>query len=213
MFEDIVRNLREQSVELNAALNQFQFVPREGGAYPERSISHFYIRALMDAINGRAVLEPSFPNDRTQKNDHHLDAIVFNDDVAILAEFKTAWAPTHWESLAQDVNRVRVRFAPQINERFKGAKVGMPRRLFGFYGVDAWRFEIARCWESGVPYRSWNIPTQFTSMMRGIQVVSQNESKGKDYDDGYYLLFAFEELFPDQFPATTQSGSFPLTPG
>lgn len=43
----------------------------------------------------------------------------------------------------------------------------------------------------------------FTSMTRGLQVVSRNESKGKEYADGYELLPTFEELHLDRFPATT----------
>lgn len=196
LVQAIAIQLQKHAAHLDGARKQFQFVPREGGAYPERAISHFFIRALMDAIQGTAVLEAAFPNVVTSKNDNHLDAIVFNAEVAILAEFKTAWAPIHWHYLAEDAGRVQ-RFAPGIAKRFRDGK---QRRQFAFYGVDAWRLEIANAWENGEAYKKWTLPPVFAPMRRGIQTVWRDEpgdSKGKDYD-GYYLLFAVDELFPER---------------
>lgn len=203
LFQEIKVQLRQHAAHLDGARQQFQFVPRPGGAYPERAISHFFIRALMDAIKGTAVLEAAFASDKTKKNDNHLDAIVFNDEIAILAEFKTAWAPSHWKSLAIDAERIQ-RFLPDIAARFVDGK---KRRLFAFYGVDAWRLETANGWvEIGQPHKKWTLPEVFHRMKRGIQNVwsEPGDTKGKDYD-GYYLLFALEELGVPQCPTTAQS--------
>lgn len=189
LFQAISARVRQHAMHLNRADEQFQIIPSEGrgGAYPERAITYFFIQALREAIDGTVILETPFQNQVTSKHEFHLDAVVFNDDLVILAEFKTAGAPAHWDLLAADFNRVNA-FAKVIDTRFRVAK---PRRLFEFYGVDAWRERIAEVWLTGNPSHGWKLPDVFREMNRGIERVWTK--KAADFDS-YHLLFALKEI-------------------
>lgn len=197
-LEDLFQRIRDalvkQAANLNTARQVFQIVPRSQGAYPERAISHFAIRAACDAVDGIAILEAGFPNDSESKNDNHLDALIFNDEIAILAEFKRAWTPSHWKGIAADAVRIE-RFGPAISKRFNDTDKPK-RRLFALYGLDAWRVEIANAWRDESTCDRWKLPDKFKAMKRGYVVVwtePNGRQPGTDYD-GYYLLFAIEQL-------------------
>jgi len=90
MFERISRTVAEQARRLAETRSRFRIAVGQNG-YPERAISYFYIRAIVDAVHqGTAVIEVPIPSDTTKRTDNHLDTLVFDDDVAILAEFKRA---------------------------------------------------------------------------------------------------------------------------
>ncbi|NLX97330.1 MAG: hypothetical protein GXY83_14260 [Rhodopirellula sp.] len=83
------------------------------------------------------------------------------------------------------------------------------------YGLDAWRCLTAQAWQSGTPQGNWCLPEVFSPMSRGYEVVWREDTgpqKGKDFD-GYYLLFALEELgCLDAFARTRRLPELPPAP-
>ena len=207
MFTRINERIRANASLLDGARRHFRLAVGKN-AYPERTVSHFFIRALVEALSpdpqantpasgtgASALLEVAVVSGTSGRVDNHLDALVFNEDTAILAEFKRAWSPSHWKDLAADVRRVRGLVAQDIGARFLDHGT---RQLIGFYGVDAWRQSVVDAWSSGQSHRNWNVPPEMAGMQRSAHVVWRDDSPdrtGKDYD-GYYLLWAFEPLPP-----------------
>ncbi|MEX1095820.1 MAG: hypothetical protein WED34_07200 [Planctomycetales bacterium] len=197
-------------------------MPRIMGAYPERAVSFFFIRALASAVgdrrgDGHVVLEVGVANEPGKRFDRHFDALVFGDEIAFLAEFKQVWTPKNWLWLADDVDRVH-HFADQVLNRFKNresAEQPGPSRFFGFYGCDCWRSEVAAAWKTGDQFKRWTIPPAFLEMHRGSQTVwsvDGGRKKGTDFD-GYYFLWAMEELpAPSSFGSVSGDSGSPTTP-
>jgi hypothetical protein len=184
----------KHSLRFKMARERFRIaLPR--GVYPERSISYFYIGALAEALNGgTAIAEVPFDNAEGSKLNNHLDAIVFNDHCAILAEFKRSWTPAHWMDLASDIERVD-RFANKLLTRFHDNR---PRMLFSFFGTDAWRSEVANAWKSDGSYKNWTVPSEFQNMKFGSIKVWNGDDDLEELlrknEDGYYWLWACKQL-------------------
>jgi hypothetical protein len=192
LYDRISREVERNLLGLDVARRKFQ-LSQGGNAYPERVLSYFFIRAIADAKGGADVfLEVPVLNTKSGRRDNHLDALVFNNEVAILAEFKRGWTPRLWQDLAADVKRVRDVVGGDVLKRFRDKK---PRRLHGFYGIDAWRAPIADAWLSGTEYRRWVLPDVFSKMDRRMHFVWENPDKSKVKDDHpYYALWALEPL-------------------
>ena len=193
--------VEQHAQRLKQACAQFH-IALPGRAYPERSITYFYIGALAEALDGGTVIaEVPFPNADGSISNNHLDAIVFNDEVAILAEFKRSWTPNHWLDLAHDIPRV-LRLADSILPRFRDKR---SRTLFGFYGSDSWRSQAAHAWKTGEVYRGWQLPPEFERMNRGAMKVwdrtDDSEALQQTQEDGYFWIWACEQLLPKASPS------------
>lgn len=152
-------------------------------------VSYYYIRAIAMAMalpRAHVLLELPVSGKSGRKQDNHIDALIFNDREVVLAEFKVGWAPSHWEALARDFERLRGRVAKEILNKFKD---GRRRRTFIFLGSDCWRLEKAETWKSGRSGK-WNLPKPILAAHRAhrdyLPVYDEN---GKDYD-GYYFTWA-----------------------
>lgn len=192
LYDRISREVERNIPGLDAARHEFQ-LSQGGNAHPERAVSYFFIRAIADAIGGaRVFLEVPVLNTKSGRRDNHLDALVFNNEVAILAEFKRGWTPRLWQDLAADAKRVRDVVGGDVLKRFLDKK---PRSLHGFYGIDAWRAPIAKAWRSGTGYEGWSLPEVFREMYRRMHCVWEDPDKGKAKAyHGYYALWALEPL-------------------
>jgi hypothetical protein len=195
---DLKRRLRRAltitAKEFKDALDQ-GFEPTTGNkTYPERMVSYYYIRAIAMALpRANVFLELPVTGKRERKQDNHIDALVFNDREVVVAEFKVGWAPSHWEALARDFQRLTGPIAKEIRKKFKGS---LQRRAFIFLGADCWRLEKAKIWTSGIRSGKWNLPKPMLAPRvhrDSLRVFSEN---GKDYD-GYYFTWAvipFDEM-------------------
>ncbi|MGC2519273.1 MAG: hypothetical protein WA373_09255 [Burkholderiales bacterium] len=193
---DLKQRLREALTvttrEFKRALAQ-SFEPTTGvKAYPERMVSYYYIRAIAMALSPANVFL-ELPVTRGGKQDNHIDALVFNHDEVVAAEFKVGWAPSHWDALARDLKRLRGPIAKEIRNKFKG---GPRRRPFIFLGSDCWNPEKAKVWTSGIQSGGWNLPKPMLAA-HDRDYLRVYPDKGKGYD-GYYFtwaLFDFDEMF------------------
>jgi len=161
--------------------------------YPERLVSHFYIRALAQALKTKSVLqELPVTGKASQRADNHVDALIFNDSELVVAEFKVGWAPSHWEALAKDLNRLRGPVAQQIARKFTDKQ---KRTAWIFIGADCWQPHIAEAWKLGKPARRWTLPSSLgNAYYRDYIRVWRDKGKGFN---GYYLtwaLFKFDEF-------------------
>jgi len=192
------RALKITASEFNRALWHFDPAPGRDNTYPERMVSYYYVRALAKALPRANVFLEIPVTGRSQRGwDNHIDALVFDDDEAIVAEFKVAWAPSHWESIARDLKRLRgASVAKEIRKGFESAERVAPRRRrqFIFLGADVWRPERAEAWKSGKRAGNWTLPRSMLASQRDYVCVYPD--KGKDFD-GYYFtwaLFHFDEM-------------------
>lgn len=103
--------------EFNHALEQgFEST---AGNYPERMVSDYYIRAIAMALpRANVFLEVPVTGKRGSNQDHHIDALVFNDREVVVAEFKVAWAQSHWDALTRDLARLQGPVAQEIRRKF-----------------------------------------------------------------------------------------------
>lgn len=194
LIDAINKAVNQHTARMKSACARFH-IALDGRSYPERSFSHFYLGALAAALDGGAVIaEVPFPKAQGSIPNNHLDAIVFNDDFAILAEFKRSWTPSHWQDLALDVDRVH-RFADNIQSRFRDNR---ERTLIGFYGCDSYRSQAADVWTNGGEYNRWKLPHEFLPMKRSKSRVwhrnDDPEAPLQAKEDGYYWLWACEQL-------------------
>lgn len=184
--------LRITTKEFNQALERFE--PTTGDkVYPERMVSYYYIRAIAKALpRAHVLLELPVTGKRGRKQDNHIDALVFNDREVVVAEFKVGWAPSHWEALARDFERLRGPIAQEIRGMFRDDQ---RRRAFIFLGADCWYLEKAKAWASGMRSgKEWSLPQPMLATDREYLPVYHD--KGKDYD-GYYFTWAvtpFDEM-------------------
>lgn len=181
---------------LKATANKFaraltSFEPTFGvSTYPERMVSYYYIQALAKALAPASVLL-ELPVTGKRGRNNHIDALVFNDCEVVVAEFKRAWTPSHWEDLARDLARLQSPVAREIREGFTDKR---RRRSYVLLGADCWYRETANAWKSGSPAKRWNTPPSFLAAHRDYVRVYQG--KGEDYD-GYYFTWAlspFDEM-------------------
>jgi len=188
---DLKRRLRRALIittkEFKHALEQ-DFEPTSGNkAYPERMVSYYYIRAIAMALpRANVFLELPVTGKRGRKQDNHIDALVFNDREVVVAEFKVGWAPSHWEALARDFERLRGSVAKEIRKKFEGAPRG---RAFIFLGTDCWRLEKAKAWKSGMESGRWNLPKPMLALAAHRDYLCVWTEKGKGFD-GYYFTWA-----------------------
>ncbi len=185
--------------EFKIALDQ-GFEPTTGNkVYPERMVSYYYIRAIAMALSPPMALSPAnvfleLPATGTRggKQDNHIDALVFNHDVVVVAEFKVGWAPSHWDALARNLKRLRGPIAKEIRKKSKG---GPQRRPFIFLGSDCWYPEKAKVWTSGMQSGGWSLPKPMLAAHHRDYLCVYPD-KGKGYD-GYYFtwaVFDFDEM-------------------
>jgi hypothetical protein len=172
--------------EFNRALTHFDPAPGRVNTYPERMVSYYYIRALSRALaSGRVLLEIPVKGKSKRGWDNHIDALIFSDGELVLAEFKVAWAPSHWPALAQDLERLRT---PSVNREIRACFTDRQRRhSYVFLGADCWYRKRAETWRSGVDSGKWILPRSMRSSHRDFVCVY--DEFGKDYD-GYYLTWA-----------------------
>lgn len=190
--------LKVTAGEFNHALSRFDPAPDRNNSYPERMVSYYYVRALALALPRSNVLLEIPVRGRSKRGwDNHIDALIFNDHEMVVAEFKVAWAPDHWESLARDVDRLKMAsVTKEISDGFDKAESVVIRRRqsFIFLGADVWRSERAEAWKSGKKVGNWVLPKSLLDFQRDYVCVYPD--KGKDFD-GYYLtwaLFDFHEM-------------------
>jgi hypothetical protein len=188
------RALKITTKEFTRALDSFD--PTVGDkTYPERMVSYYYIRAIAKALHrANVLLELPVIGKHEHKQDNHIDALIFNDREVVVAEFKRGWAPSHWESLARDFERLRgPNVAKEIRRGFAGRQ---PPPAFIFLGADCWRQEKAKAWKSGMRSgKQWNLPKPMLAAHRDYLTV-YSDKEGKDYD-GYYFTWAvipFDEM-------------------
>ena len=197
---ELVHRLREAlkvaAGEFNRALCYFDPAPDRINSYPERMVSYYYIRALARALpRANALLE--IPVKSKRGWDNHIDALVFNDHEAIVAEFKVAWAPDHWEALARDLERLkRASVVRGIRKSFEKAEraASHRRRPFIFLGADVWYRARAEAWKSGKKAGNWILPKSMLASQRDYICVYPYKGTGLD---GYYLTWAlikFDEM-------------------
>jgi len=190
--ERVRKALRVTAAEFNRALGSFDPSPGRANAYPERMVSYYYVRALVRALPRANVLLEIPVTARSERGkDNHIDALVFNDREAVVAEFKVAWAPSHWTDLARDLRRLKGPVAREIRANFLGSR---RRHPFIFLGADCWYRERAEAWKSGTRSGKWILPESMRASERDYLCVYSE--KGRDYD-GYYLtwaLFDYEEM-------------------
>jgi hypothetical protein len=178
--------LSETAEEFEGALDDID--PTRGN-YPERMVSYYYIQALVRALKTTSVLlELPVTGKRNNRADNHIDALVFNDREMIVAEFKVGWAPSHWESLARDLQRIQGPAGQEIGRKFLKKR---HRKSWIFLGADCWYQHIAESWKSGEPIKRRALPPALGKACYR-DYVRVWDLKGKDYD-GYYLTWA---LFP-----------------
>jgi len=188
---DLAHSIEVAATRFDAAQQAFR-VTTKRNAYPERTVSYFYVEALRQALGGAEVLlEVPIAGAASGRRDNHIDALVFNCDVAILCEFKRVWGPSHWQWLAEDVARIGPSVVADIASRFTSGPESAPRRLFAFFGADCWYEHIAGLWLTGTSDRRWLLPEVFREMTRGTHTVWRRP--GEDFD-GYYLTWALTPL-------------------
>lgn len=188
------RALTITASEFKHALSQ-GFEPTTGNkTYPERMVSYYYIRAIAMALpHANVFLELPVTGKHGRKQDNHIDALVFNDRELVVAEFKVGWAPSHWEAIARDFQRLTGSVAKEIREKFEGRQ---RRRAFIFLGTDSWRLEKAEIWTSGKRSGKWNLPKLMLADRVHRDYLPVFREEEKDYD-GYYFTWAvipFDEM-------------------
>jgi len=190
--------IRDAATRFHSAQQAFRLTHGQN-AYPERTVSHYYIDALRSVLgDAQVLLGVPIAGRAATRRDNHLDALVFNARIAVLCEFKRVWSPSHWQWIADDVARIGSGVVPEIASRFRSTPDSPPRQLLAFFGADCWRQNIAAAWGSGVPVRRWVLPAPLRSMDRGTHTVWQ--ASGEDFD-GYYLTWAVTSL-PTAVPAS-----------
>jgi hypothetical protein len=142
------RALKIAAKEFNHALGRFE--PTVGDkTYPERMVSYYYIRAIAKALpRANVLLELPVTGKQKHRQDNHIDALIFNDRELVVAEFKRGWAPSHWESLARDFERLRGPNVEKAILRGFGNRPLPPAYIV--LGSDCWRPEKAETWKSGM---------------------------------------------------------------
>ncbi len=187
--------LSDTAGEFNRALARFDPAPDRDNSYPERMVSYYYVQALARALRTTNVFLEIPVKGRSKRGwDNHIDALIFNDHEVVVAEFKVAWAPEHWESLALDLERLkRTSVVKEIRKSFEKAErvATRRRRSFIFLGADVWRPERAEAWKSGEKAGNWVLPKSMLLSQRDYVRVYRD--KGKDFD-GYYLTWALFDL-------------------
>ena len=193
LAQRLSKALRVTSSDLNRALGCFDPAPGRDNSYPERMVSYYYIRALAKALPGANVLLEIPVTGRSKRGwDNHIDALIFNDREVIAAEFKVAWAPSHWVALARDLERLRgSSVAKELRTGFTDRR---RRRSYILLGADCWYRRRADAWKSGVRAGTRALPKSMLASQRDYLCVYPET--GRDYD-GYYLtwaLFPFREM-------------------
>ncbi len=198
MNDRIANALSIASREIQRSAQSFQICDLGRNGFPERMVSYHLIHAIARTLdNPVTLLEVPIRNAANTKDDNHIDAIIFDEQTAIICEFKRAWAPSHWSNLATDARRVRAK-VNDLRRRFPSA----PKTFLGFYASDCWVGAIANSWVSGEnQYKKWILPEEFRLITRGKCEVS--DFCGKPPEDGHYLTWALEEL--PVFPTATQA--------
>jgi len=186
-LKERLRNaLKVTASEFNCALDCFDPSPGRVNTYPERMLSYYYIQALVRALPHTDVfLEIPVTGKSGRGRDNHIDALIFNDHEVVVAEFKVAWAPSHWVDLARDFDRLRGRRVAQ--EIRRGFTDNRRRRPFVFPGADCWYPERANAWKSGLPAGRWILPKPLLAARRDYLRIYPD--KGSDFD-GYYFTWA-----------------------
>ena len=184
-FEDKIRRAVKAACPAFARTTEAFSLTFGVNPYPERTISYYYVAALKEALKpANVLLEIPVAGLRVGRHDNHIDALVFNDRCAVMAEFKRVWTPDHWEWLADDLKRLKTRACREISERFTDKR---KRRCFIFLGADCWRLEVAQVWKTGIKTEKWKLPPVLLAGNRGYSTVWRET--GKDYD-GYYFTWA-----------------------
>ncbi len=198
MNDRIANALSFASRQIARSAQSFQICDLARNGFPERMVSYHLIQAITQTLdNPVTLLEVPIRNAADTKDDNHIDAIVFDEQTAIICEFKRAWLPSHWSNLATDVRRVRAK-VNDLRRRF----VSAPEVFLGFYASDCWVSSIATSWVNGRnEYKRWVLPEEFRFITRGKCEVS--DFFGKPPEDGHYLTWALEEL--PIFPTVTQA--------
>ena len=186
------RALRDTAHAFDHALDSF--TPIFGAStYPERMFSYYYIQALSIALKpANVLLELAVTGKGKRGKDNHIDALVFSDREVVVAEFKRAWTPSHWDDLARDLARLRGPIAREIRRGFTD---GPKRQSFVLLGADCWGREAAKAWKSGSKVKQWVLPSRLHKADRDcLRVFPRGERT--DYD-GYYFTWAllpFDEM-------------------
>lgn len=186
----LYKSLKVMAREFNGALDRFDPAPSRTNSYPERMVSYYYIQAIARALPGANVLlEIPVTGESRRGWDNHIDALVFNDREVVAAEFKVAWAPSHWVALARDLERLRkARVMREIRAGFSGRG---RRRWYILLGSDCWYRARAEAWKSGKKAGNWVLPESMRASHRGYICVYPNQ--GKDFD-GYYFTWALMDF-------------------
>jgi hypothetical protein len=195
LMDRIGKALKTTAVEFNRALSRFDPAPDRANSYPERMVSYYYIQALAKALPRASVLLEIPVTGKSKRGwDNHIDALVFNDHEAVVAEFKVAWAPSHWGALARDLQRLRrTSVTKEIRKGFEKAeaKAFGRRRPYVFLGTDCWYPARAEAWKSGTKAGNWVLPKSMLASKRDYVCVYPD--KGADFD-GYYLTWALTDF-------------------
>ena len=177
--------LRSAARDFNCALDHFDPAPNRNNSYPERMVSYYYIQALARALPSANVLLEIPVTGRPRRGwDNHIDALIFNDREVVVAEFKVAWAPSHWVDLAGDLERLRT---PTVAREILAGFSVRRHRPYIFLGADCWRPERADAWTSGMKAGKWVLPKSMLASQRDSLCVYPD--KGTDFD-GYYFTWA-----------------------
>lgn len=158
----------------------------EGGNYPERMFSYYYIQAIAAALKPATVLlELPVTGKNKRRMDNHVDALIFNDKEMVVAEFKLGWAQSHWDALARDLRRLRGSVALEIQNKFIDKQ---RRRAWIFLGADCYRQSVAEVWKSGISLNKRILPCALgKSDFRDYERVWKDVGTGFD---GHYLTWA-----------------------
>src|SRR5260221_904157 len=178
--------------EFNGALELYDPAPGRDNTYPERMVSYYFIRALARALANSNVLLEIPITGRTRRGwDNHIDALVFNDDEIVVAEFKVGWAPSHWMALAKDLERLQ---RPSVAKEIRNCLERSPRgaairhqRPYIVLGSDCWFQDRANAWKAGSKSGNWVLPKAMLPAKRDYLAVYDDE--GADFD-GYYFTWA-----------------------
>ena len=128
---------------------------------------------------------------RGRKQDNHIDALEFNDREVVVAEFKVAWAQSHWDALTRDLARLQGPVSQEMRRKFIDKRRRCP---WVFLGADCWRQKVADVWKSGSTAGRRTVPPALDKAHRDYVRVWAEE--GTSFD-GYYLTWAllpFDEM-------------------
>lgn len=187
---DLRPHLIEQAKHFTAAHDAFHITVDPGNGYPERTVSRYMIQALVAAIPGsQCLLEVPISHPERKRQDEHIDALIFNDDLCVIAEFKRVYARHHWDWLGEDAIRLKLRVAPILHERFKD---GRHRQVIKFVGADCWYADHARIWKGErtdeVKTKPGLLPPIIAGLHRDALTLRGHQAAGMD---GYYWLWAW----------------------